>query len=46
MSHSSRSSVENLIENKKKEIQASQRAYILKQMAVQMEASSGKGDDG
>ncbi|KEF37413.1 stage III sporulation protein AF [Schinkia azotoformans MEV2011] len=28
--------VENLIENKKKEIQASQRAYILEQMAVQM----------
>lgn len=27
---------ENLIENKKKEIQASQRAYILEQMAVQM----------
>ncbi|AQX53789.1 stage III sporulation protein AF [Priestia flexa] len=29
--------VENLIESKKKEIQASQRAYILEQMAVQME---------
>ncbi|WP_456274083.1 stage III sporulation protein AF [Bacillus sp. AK031] len=29
-------SVENLIEMKKKEIQASQRAYILEQMAVQM----------
>jgi stage III sporulation protein AF len=29
-------SVENLIELKKKEIQASQRAYILEQMAVQM----------
>ncbi|MBO9129704.1 stage III sporulation protein AF [Bacillus sp. 165] len=29
--------VENLIDVKKKEIQASQRAYILKQMAVQME---------
>ncbi|RDI41189.1 stage III sporulation protein AF [Falsibacillus pallidus] len=28
--------VEKLIENKKKEIQASQRAYILKQMAVQL----------
>ncbi|RLQ98272.1 stage III sporulation protein AF [Falsibacillus albus] len=28
--------VENLIESKKKEIQASQRAYILEQMAVQM----------
>jgi len=30
--------VENLIENKKKEIQASQRAYILEQMAVQMKS--------
>ena len=30
--------VENSIENQKKEIQASQRAYILEQMAVQMEA--------
>ena len=29
-------SVENLVEMKKKEIQASQRAYILEQMAVQM----------
>ncbi|WP_374723469.1 stage III sporulation protein AF [Calidifontibacillus erzurumensis] len=29
--------IENLIENKKNEIQASQRAYILEQMAVQME---------
>lgn len=29
--------VENSIENQKKEIQASQRAYILEQMAVQME---------
>ncbi|TYR82452.1 stage III sporulation protein AF [Priestia megaterium] len=30
--------IENLIESQKKEIQASQRAYILEQMAVQMEA--------
>ncbi|WP_458415434.1 stage III sporulation protein AF [Schinkia sp. CFF1] len=30
--------VENLIENKKKEIQASQRAYILEEMAVQMKS--------
>ncbi|WP_412762161.1 stage III sporulation protein AF [Priestia megaterium] len=30
--------VENSIENQKKEIQGSQRAYILEQMAVQMEA--------
>ncbi|WP_102345635.1 stage III sporulation protein AF [Bacillus sp. Marseille-P3661] len=30
--------VENLIENKKKEIQASQRAYILEQMAVHMKS--------
>ncbi|TMU86610.1 stage III sporulation protein AF [Bacillus sp. BHET2] len=33
---SKNNSVENLIEMKKKEIQASQRAYILEQMAVQM----------
>lgn len=30
--------IENLVENKKKEIQASQRAYILEQMAVQMKS--------
>ncbi len=34
--NSENNSVENLIEIKKKEIQASQRAYILEQMAVQM----------
>ncbi|KAA0561016.1 stage III sporulation protein AF [Rossellomorea aquimaris] len=34
--NSQNNSVENLIEMKKKEIQASQRAYILEQMAVQM----------
>ena len=35
-------SVENLIEMKKKEIQASQRAYILEQMAVQMKQQAEK----
>jgi stage III sporulation protein AF len=35
-SDSTNNSVENLIEIKKKEIQASQRAYILEQMGVQM----------
>jgi stage III sporulation protein AF len=35
-------SVENLIELKKKEIQASQRAYILEQMAVQMKQEAEK----
>lgn len=33
-----KSEIENLIENKKKEIQASQRAYILEEMAVQMKS--------
>ncbi|OZM57631.1 stage III sporulation protein AF [Lottiidibacillus patelloidae] len=32
--------IENLIESKKKEIQASQHAYILKQMAVHMKTAS------
>jgi stage III sporulation protein AF len=35
-------SVENVIEMKKKEIQASQRAYILEQMAVQMKQQAEK----
>ncbi|OIU71097.1 stage III sporulation protein AF [Rossellomorea aquimaris] len=35
-------SVENLIEMKKKEIQASQRAYILEQVAVQMKQEAEK----
>jgi stage III sporulation protein AF len=37
--------IENLIDVKKKEIQASQRAYILKQMAVQMEKQVAEGLD-
>jgi stage III sporulation protein AF len=39
---SQNNSVENLIEMKKKEIQASQRAYILEQMAVQMKQQAEK----
>jgi stage III sporulation protein AF len=39
---SQNNSVENLIEMKKKEIQASQRAYILEQMAVQMKQEAEK----
>ncbi len=35
-------SIENKINEKKKEIQASQRAYILEQMAVQMKKQVGK----
>ncbi len=35
-------SIENKISEKKKEIQASQRAYILEQMAVQMKKQVGK----
>jgi stage III sporulation protein AF len=40
--NSQNNSVENLIEMKKKEIQASQRAYILEQMAVQMKQQAEK----
>ncbi|XXM73783.1 stage III sporulation protein AF [Lysinibacillus sphaericus] len=39
---SGNNSVENVIEMKKKEIQASQRAYILEQMAVQMKQEAEK----
>ena len=38
--------MKNLIELKKKEIQASQDAYILKQMAVQIERGCRRGVDG
>ncbi|WP_064091578.1 stage III sporulation protein AF [Rossellomorea aquimaris] len=41
-SSSQNNSVENSIEMKKKEIQASQRAYILEQMAVQMKQQAEK----
>ncbi len=38
----SKKNIENVIDQKKKEIQASQRAYILEQMAVQMKKQVAK----